>query len=254
MSGLPLSLRLRRLVKRLPGSGTAYRLARLLFRHRYNEDGLLTVHNADFMHESGFIAAYGQALRQGPGTEIRWRSHVLQWAGQHAAQLDGDFVECGVNRGFLSRAVMAFVEFQKHSKKRFFLIDTYAGLVPDQVGPEDRAAYWNDYRECYEEVVSAFRDIPNAVVVRGVVPDVLPTLDIARVAYLSIDMNCAYPERAALEYFWPKMVPGALAILDDYGFSGHESQKRAADEFAQSVGVRVLSLPTGQGLILKPPS
>lgn len=253
MSGPSFAVRLRRAIKRIPGSGAVYGLVQLVFRHRYREDGLLTVHNADFMHEPAFVAAYTRALRQGPGTRLRWRVHVLQWAGYQAARLDGDFVECGVNRGFLSRAVMAFVDFDKLPGKRFFLIDTYAGLVPDQVGVHDRAAFWNEYRDCYDEVVSAFRDVANAVVVRGVVPEVLPSVPVQRVAYLCIDMNCAYPERAALEYFWPKMVPGALAVLDDYGFRGHEAQKQAADDFAQSVGVRVLSLPTGQGLLIKPP-
>jgi hypothetical protein len=64
-------------------------------------------------------------------------------------------------------------------------------------------------------------------------------------------MNCAIPEQEALRYFWPKMESGGIIVLDDYGFSGHESQKRVADEFAVSVGAKVLSLPTGQGLILK---
>ena len=65
-------------------------------------------------------------------------------------------------------------------------------------------------------------------------------------------MNCVQPEVAAMEYFWPKLVAGGVVILDDYGFSGHEAQKRAADQFAASVGARILSLPTGQGLLIKP--
>lgn len=254
MGNLTLSVWARRLLKRLPGIGAAYGTLNLLLRHRYREDGLLTVHNCDFMREEAFVNAYDQALDHGPGTRLRWRAHVLQWAGTHAVQLDGDFVECGVNRGFLSRAVMAYLDFQKLTSKRFYLIDTYSGLVADQVTAADTAAYWNDYRECYDEVRNLFRDVPNAVVIRGAVPEVLPKLDIARVAYLSIDMNCAYPERAALEFFWPKMVPGALAILDDYGFAGHEAQKQAADDFARSAGVSILCLPTGQGAIIKPAS
>jgi hypothetical protein len=65
-------------------------------------------------------------------------------------------------------------------------------------------------------------------------------------------MNCVQPEIAAMEYFWPKLVAGGVVIIDDYGFSGHEAQKTAADTFAESVGVKILSLPTGQGLMLKP--
>jgi hypothetical protein len=57
---------------------------------------------------------------------------------------------------------------------------------------------------------------------------------------------------AAMEHFWPRLVAGEIVIIDDYGFSGHEVQKRAADRFAASVGAAMLSLPTGQGLLLKP--
>lgn len=40
--------------------------------------------------------------------------------------------------------------------------------------------------------------------------------------------------------------------MDDYGYMGCRSQKLGMDEFAQSKGLQVLSLPTGQGLMIKP--
>jgi hypothetical protein len=65
-------------------------------------------------------------------------------------------------------------------------------------------------------------------------------------------MNCVAPEIAAAEYFWDKLVPGAVVILDDYGWEAHYEQKLAFDRFAARKGVMVLTLPTGQGLIFKP--
>jgi hypothetical protein len=41
-------------------------------------------------------------------------------------------------------------------------------------------------------------------------------------------------------------------VLDDYAFRGYERQKAAMDEFARQVGIEILTLPTGQGLIIKP--
>jgi hypothetical protein len=66
-------------------------------------------------------------------------------------------------------------------------------------------------------------------------------------------MNCAAPEVAAARHFWPKMSPGGMIVLDDYGFTVHVEQRRAFDSFAAEQGVPLLALPTGQGLILKPP-
>ncbi|MCP5159885.1 MAG: class I SAM-dependent methyltransferase [Gammaproteobacteria bacterium] len=228
-----------------------YNFLRLLIAPTYREDGLATVHNCDFLKDKRFLKAYHTALHLHPGMDIRWRVHVTQWAGWHASRLDGDFVECGVNRAFLSSSVMNFIDFDEIADRKFYLFDTYCGLVENQISPADKAAYRNYYEDTYQLVSSSFNNNSNIIVIRGVVPDSLATVYIEKVAYLSIDMNCALPELAALEFFWPKIVIGGVIILDDYGFSGHEEQKRVADCFSEKQGVKVLSLPTGQGLLIK---
>jgi hypothetical protein len=47
------------------------------------------------------------------------------------------------------------------------------------------------------------------------------------------------------------MVPGAVLILDDYGWLGYRAQKLAEDPWFEKRGYRVLELPTGQGLLIK---
>ena len=244
--------RLRMKIAGIPGARTAYDTLRLIFAPTFREDGLSTSHNCDFVRDPQFLRAHEAARKHDAGVSIRWRMHVTQWAGFHAMQLGGDFVECGVNRGFLSASVMAYLDFKSLHDRKFFLFDTYSGLVEELVTEEDVAAHRHAYKDCHDFVVDAFKRYPNVVIVKGVVPDSLRTVEIERVAYLSIDMNCVQPEIAAMEYFWPRLVAGGIVIIDDYGFSGHEAQKRAADRFAASVGARILSLPTGQGLLLKP--
>jgi hypothetical protein len=89
-------------------------------------------------------------------------------------------------------------------------------------------------------------------VVRGEVPEVLPEVAAERVCYLSIDLNSVAPSIAAAEHFWPRMSRGAAMVLDDYGFPQFSDQKPAFDSFAVGIGVPILSLPTGQGLLIKP--
>jgi hypothetical protein len=48
-----------------------------------------------------------------------------------------------------------------------------------------------------------------------------------------------------------ELVELAAAKLDDHGWFGYRPQKRALDEFAASRGAMILTLPTGQGLLLK---
>src|SRR5271166_1685933 len=95
-----------------------------VFRHRtYIEDGLMTVHVADFCTDREFISAYekGRATGSWDGADLRWRVYTACWAAKQASSLSGDFVECGVNRGGTSLAVMEYVNFQ-HLGKKFFLL------------------------------------------------------------------------------------------------------------------------------------
>ena len=224
----------------------------------YNQDGLATVTNADFLSDPRFQEAYrlGEQTRSwwDPRPRIHWRVYVLCWAADKASRLEGDFVECGVNRGGYSRAVIHFVDFPKLDKT-FYLLDTFHGLEEKLVSDAERKRgflqHFCHYEECYEAVCKTFEGF-QTVIVRGVVPETLPQVKAAKVCYLSIDMNCAAPEIAAAEYFWDKLVPGAVIILDDYGWKLHYEQKVAFDRFAAQRGVRVLGLPTGQGLIFKP--
>ncbi len=64
-------------------------------------------------------------------------------------------------------------------------------------------------------------------------------------------MNCSTPEVAAAKFFWERLVPGAL-LLDDYAYRAYRAQKVAMDRFAEARANKSLSLPTGQGLLLKP--
>jgi hypothetical protein len=60
------------------------------------------------------------------------------------------------------------------------------------------------------------------------------------------------PEIAAIQFVWERLVPGAVVLLDDYAYYGYFSQKLAMDQFAREKGINIMSLPTGQGLVLKP--
>jgi O-methyltransferase len=223
-------------------------------RPSYDEDGFATIHNADFRSDPDFSRAYALGLQTGSWAGVQWRGHVYTWFALQAYGLEGDFVECGVNRGGFARMVFDYTPL-KNSRKKFYLLDTYCGFVAESLNDKEvesgiPTAY--DYGECYEDVVRTFSPFPNAVIVRGRVPDTLSEVKTSKVAFLSIDMNCAEPETAAANYFWDRLVPGAFMLLDDYGHPRHYEQKLAFDQFAREKGVKILSLPTEQAVIQKP--
>ena len=108
------------------------------------------------------------------------------------------------------------------------------------------------FESVYDQARERFEEFDRVHLIRGAVPDTLNDVEVDRVAYLSLDMNCAGPEIAALRHFWPKLVSGGVVLLDDYAFRGFEPQLKAHNELAGELGYSILSLPTGQGLILKP--
>lgn len=251
---LPVSLK-KALVKWLSGHGNS--LPYLLYgAASYNYDGLVTAHNADFMSEPKFANAYAAGKATGSWSgDLYWRAYIICWAADYALRLEGDFVECGVNRGGYALAAMNYTAFER-LPKRFYLLDTFKGLDERYIAEEEKEAgivarRWG-YEDCYEDVVRTFAPYPNVRIIQGTVPDTLPQVDSDKIAFLSIDMNNREPEIAAVTYFWDKLVSGAIIILDDYGWRKHIEQKRAFDQFAKEHNVTILALPTGQGVILKP--
>lgn len=225
-------------------------------RPTYAQDCLYTTVNADFMKDKRFMDAYkkGRDLMLGSwgDYQFHWRAYVACWAAEHAKNLEGDFVECGVNTGMLDRMIIDYVDFGTLSKK-FYLLDTFQGMDEAySTGDEMKRSRDMGYVDVYEQVKETFKEFPNVELVKGPIPDTLPLVPAKAIAYLSIDMNCVAPEVAALEFFWDKLVSGGIVLFDDYGFPGHEGQKHAHDAFATGKGVSILALPTGQGLIVKP--
>lgn len=224
-------------------------------RATYNTDGLLTIHNADFSADAQFMAAYaaGKRTRSWGDSDVRWRMHVICWAASVGLQREGDFVECGVSRGGSAMVLLQYAQLVK-TERKFYLLDTFHGPALEYMSESERRNLKPSpqFEECLEEVRNTFAPYHKTVrIIPGAVPATLSQVEADRVAFLSIDMNNAAPEIAAAEFFWPRLSPGAPIVLDDYGWSEHAEQKQAFDEFAKRHSVVILSLPTGQGLIIK---
>lgn len=232
----------------------------------YNSDYLrVWFKNTDFLDDQKFMQAYlagvysghklGGETASSQDIHIEWRIHVCCWAAWHAQQLEGDFVECGTNTGIMSLAICNYLNFNNVDKD-FYLFDTFCGIPDEQVLPEERVNGLHlqntSYEECFERAKQNFSPFLRVRLIRGKVPDTLHVPQIDKVCYLMLDMNISVPEKAALEFFWDKLVSGGIVLFDDYGWLGYIEQKKAHDAFAASKGVKIVNLPTGQGMLIKP--
>jgi hypothetical protein len=233
------------------------------YNHTYDQDNLRTPHNHEFMKDEVFIRAYQRGVKAaGIDYNWHWRVHVGLWAASHAAKLPGDFVECGVNKGFMSSAIMELLDWDETGRV-FYLLDTFSGIDPKYVSPSeleggimkknDASINAGFYVTSAQEVIENFAEWKNTKIIVGSVPETLTQVQTESVAFLHLDMNCSPPEVASAEYFWDRLVEGGIILLDDYAYHGYRSQKLGMDNFANAKNVSVLSMPTGQGLIIKPP-
>lgn len=229
----------------------------------YNEDGVVLYgKNCRFLTDQYFSQAYSRGLQAtNSDFNIRYRVYVLLWAARNAATLKGDFVECGVARGMVSSAIMNCLDWNQQQRK-YFLLDTFTGLDEKELTAQEKknlgdvSAYnalsaEKVYADNFDDVVKNFSEWKNVEIVKGTIPATLEQVTSEEIAFLHIDLNCVTPEIAALDFFWPKMSRGGMVVLDDYAHGGHYLQMDACDKWAKENNVNILTMPTGQGLIVK---
>lgn len=228
----------------------------------YVQDGLVTLHNHDFMTDPEFISAYARGvLAAGKDYGWHWRVHIGLWAASLAQGISGDFVECGVNAGFMSSSIMHYLNWNRLNKK-FYLLDTFSGIDSRFVTENELSDGILEKNEKLKdigfyvldiEVVRAnFSEWERVELIQGAIPETLGMVSSNEIAFIHIDLNCAPPEVAALEHFWERLSKGAPVLLDDYAYHGYHHQKYAMDDLAKRLGGTIVSLPTGQGLLIKP--
>ncbi len=202
-----------------------------------------------------FVKAEQAGAATGSWANVHWRVHTILWAANQSIQVEGDFVECGTHKGGFARAIVDYVDLAKANKK-LYLLDTFEGLKDELLTDKEIAAgkkehFQHEYSDCYAEVVKTFEAFPFVKIIKGTVPETLPQVVSDKIAFLSIDMNCIAPEIAALNYFWDKISKGGIIVLDDYAYVTCDLQYEEHNAWAAEKGIKILTLPTGQGLIVK---
>jgi O-methyltransferase len=213
----------------------------------YCGDNLFTFgRNLGFLEDPAFMKAFAQHAQTPVERAVAWRMAIVLWGARNGLKLEGDFVECACYKGTTARIVCDAVNFAAEASRRYYLYDLFDHdpSLPYRPMPENSG-------KPFGEVRRRFADLKNVTVTQGKVPEVLETIAPDRIAFLHLDLNNAAAEIGALEILFDRLVPGAVLILDDYGWLGYRAQKLVEDPWLERRGYRVLELPTGQGLVIK---
>lgn len=139
------------------------------------------------------------------------------------------------------------------SETKLHLFDTFEGIPDSELTEHElNEGFSGRYEDSSAEYV---RDLlgewaSQVEIHAGDVFDTLPATETGPLAFAHIDLNASAPTKAALDYAYPRMVPGFTILLDDYGWPDYREQKRVIDEFFEDKPEDVIPLPTGQGLVL----
>ena len=160
----------------------------------------------------------------------------------------GAFVECGVWKGGSMMAIARTLLAEGRTDAQLHLFDTFEGmtapsehdvtrsgesarsLLEQDVDPES-SLLWA--RAPLEAVQAALGSVGyperNIHFVKGPVEETLPANAPETIALLRLDTDWYDSTKHELEHLYPRLVPGGVLIIDDYGHWG--GARKATDEY-----------------------
>ena len=180
----------------------------------------------------------------------RERCYILWKTLQQSVHLQGDFIECGVFRG--GTALLAAQTLQEHiaEGRGFHLFDSFEGM-PKTTSGVDRFQSGDFSSTSIEAVGNLLAPYSFVKFHRGFIPNTFADLQIDQIAWAHIDVDIYQSVHDCIGYIYPRLVPGAFLIFDDYGFPSCAGARRAVDEAFATLPEAPLCLPTGQCLVVK---
>lgn len=192
-----------------------------------------------------------------------------------ARDLPGAFAECGVWRGGSVVAMILTLQELGVDDRDIHLYDTFEGMTEPtehDTSPIDPPALsdWREARqrgdhpwgELFGPDVLDEDDVRSTVLrtgypaerihfVRGRVEDTIPAGAPDALALLRLDTDWYESTRHELEHLYPRLVPGGVLLIDDYGY--WEGSRKAVEEFLDATGERLLLLRMASGRVAVKP-
>jgi O-methyltransferase len=174
------------------------------------------------------------------------------------ARIPGDIVECGVWMGGSMMVVARALRRMSDSSRNLYLFDTFEGMSAatekdrdfrgkDATGLMARARerrtsdpLWaiGPLETVQKNMNSTGYPSERIHYKRGQVEVTLPREAPEQIALLRLDTDWYESTRHEMEHLFPRLTPGGVLIIDDYGY--WEGAKRAVDEYIESHGLKIL--------------
>ncbi len=167
--------------------------------------------------------------------------------------LEGDVLEFGVFKGASLVRLASFRDLLEGSAARRVIGFDAFGEFPAGLSLESDREFVDRFeRDCgngisKEELATHLRrkELTNIELVEGDLHETLPLYlernPSQKIALLHMDVDVYEPTKTVLEQLYPRVVPGGILMLDDYGTV--EGETKAVDEFFQGRDVEIHKPP-----------
>ncbi len=170
------------------------------------------------------------------------------------ADLPGAIVECGVFKGISLIKLATFRQLiGPPFSKQIIGFDTFGQFPDTEFAPDkkmrqyhlDTAGGESISRQQLLEVLKRKGIDRDIQLIEGditkTVPDYVKSHPELRISLLNLDVDIYEPSVAVLEELYPRLVPGGVILLDDYGFFPGETQ--AVDDYFKGKNVKIQKFP-----------
>ncbi len=180
------------------------------------------------------------------------RSYMLyQFARMTASTSAGDVAQVGVYRGGTARMIS---ECFSHTNKRIYLFDTFEGL-PDKSefdGLKDGDDKLKEFDNVnFSEIKDYFAHLPNISLMKGFFPDTAKGLEERKFCFVYLDADLYQSTKDGLQFFYERMIPGGVIMLDDYKSGRWPGVEKAVQEFCAAEHIVPIQTASWQALIVK---
>lgn len=167
------------------------------------------------------------------------------------ATVEGDVAECGTYKGasafFMARHIKA-----GRLPKRLCLFDSFEGVSTP--GADD-GTWWQEgfMRSTIDEVQAALAplDVDFVDIFQGWIPARFAEVADRRFSFVHIDVDLHDPTHDSMAFFYPRLSPGGLIVLDDYGYVSCPGVTKAVDAFMADKPEPIVNLSAGGAFIMK---
>ena len=172
----------------------------------------------------------------------------------------GATAEAGCFRGLASYLICKYRQDEDASfdGTGHFMVDSFEGLSEpvelDGDFSKTRHAEGAFTKTSLEHCERTMGDFPGATIIKGWIPTAFQELPDQAYRFVHIDVDIYEPTLDGLRYFYPRMSPGGMIVVDDFGpWPGDKwlGCKIAVEQFSEEVGVPFAHLDTGNAVLIK---